>query len=197
MQNHRATHHTVPGLTVPDLTVPDLTMFGHALLGLTLFALAAPLLAAGVYQWKDAQGRTVYSDQPPPPSVKPVQPRVFRPSVIEGGESYALRTAREKFPVTLYTAACGAMCDNARKLLADRGIPHTSKDAQSDPDTRAELTKLTGKNSVPVLVIGSEKIEGYAQALWDAALDRAGYPKKPALPSTPAAPKPATPPTTP
>lgn len=29
--------------------------------------------AAALYKWTDAQGRTVYSDQPPPPSVKSVQ----------------------------------------------------------------------------------------------------------------------------
>lgn len=160
------------------------------LFGFALFALAAPVFAAGVYQWKDAQGRTIYSDQPPPPNVKQVQQRNFRPSVIEGGESYALRTAREKFPVTLYTSPCGPMCDNARKLLADRGIPHTSQDVQASPEASAALNTLTGKRSVPVLVVGSEKIEGFGQSAWDAALDRAGYPKKPGLPATPAAGKP-------
>lgn len=138
---------------------------------------SAPLAAAQLYQWKDAQGRTVYSDQAPPPSVAHAQQKSFKGNVIEGGESYATRMAREKHPVTLYTSACGAPCDKARQLLAERGVPHTSKDLQASEGARDEVQKLTGKLNVPVLVVGSDKIEGFEADRWNAALDSAGYPK--------------------
>jgi glutaredoxin len=148
---------------------------------------SAPLAAAQLYQWKDAQGRMIYSDQPPPASVANAQQKSFKGNLIESGESYATKTAREKFPITLYATACGAPCDQARKLLADRGAPFNSKDPQASPEAQAELKKLTGKLGVPVLVVGSDKIDGFEAGQWNEALDRAGYPKS-ALPGS----KPAT-----
>jgi glutaredoxin len=162
-----------------------------------LAAASTPLAAAQLYQWKDAQGRTVYSDQPPPPNIRNAEKKSFKGSFIEGGESYATLSAREKYPVTLYASACGAPCDDARKLLTERGIPFSSKDPQASPEAQAELKKLTGQLRVPVLVVGSDKIDGFETEQWQSALDRAGYPKsvlpgrKPAPQTTPAAPAPA------
>jgi glutaredoxin len=138
---------------------------------------SAPLAAAQLYQWKDAQGRAVYSDQPPPTSIRNAQHKNFKGSVIEVGESYAAKTAREKNPVTLYASACGAPCDQARQLLTERGIPFSNKDPQTSPESQAALQKLTGRLSVPVLVVGSDKIDGFETGQWQAMLDRAGYPK--------------------
>jgi len=138
---------------------------------------SAPLAAAQLYQWKDAQGRMMYSDQPPPASVKNAQQKSFKGNLIETGESYATKTAREKHPITLYASPCGAPCDEARKLLTERGVPFSSKDTQASPEAQAELKKLTGKLSVPVIVVGSERIDGFESGQWNAALDRAGYPK--------------------
>lgn len=150
-----------------------------ATIGLALAS--ASLAAAQLYQWKDAQGRTVYSDQPPPTPVKNAQQKHFKGSFIEGGETYRARLARETHPVTLYTSPCGTLCDQARQLLIERGIPFSSKDLQSDAAARDEVQKLTGKFNVPVLRIGSDKVEGFEAGHWHAALDRAGYPKS-ALP---------------
>ncbi len=163
--------------------------------------LAAASLSAGaaqLYQWKDAQGRTVYSDQPPPPSIKNAQQKAFKGNVIEIGESYDAKTAREKYPVTLYASACGIPCDQARQLLTQRGVPFSGKDPQASPEAQAELKKLTGRLSVPVLVVGSERIDGFEAGQWQAALDRAGYPKSApqdhksmAAPTSPASSNPA------
>ena len=135
-----------------------------------------PAHAAQLYQWKDAQGRVFYSDQQPPPSVKNAAQKNFKGSFIEGGESYAMKRAREKSPVTLYVSSCGVPCDEAKRHLAQRGVPHTNKNPESG-EARAALQKLTGRTNVPVLLVGSAKIEGYEVGQWDAALDQAGYPK--------------------
>jgi len=96
-------------------------------------------------------------------------------------------------PVTLYASACGIPCDQARQLLTQRGVPFSGKDPQASPEAQAELKKLTGRLSVPVLVVGSERIDGFEAGQWQAALDRAGYPKAPSggKPETAAAPAPA------
>lgn len=166
---------------------------GVFLLAASLAAASAPLAAATkLYEWKDAQGRKVYSDLAPPASVRNAQQRSFNGSVIEGGESYATKTAREKHPITLYANACGSPCDQARQLLAERGVPFSNKDPQASPEAQAELQKLTGRLSVPVLVVGKERVDGFESGRWHAALDQAGYPtsavpvRNPAAPAAPA-----------
>jgi glutaredoxin len=166
---------------------------------LVLSAVSLPLAAAQLYQWKDAQGRSVYSDQPPPSSIANAQQKSFKGSVIDGNEPYATRTAREKHPVILYANECGAPCDQARQLLTARGVPFSNKDPQTSPDAQAELQKLTGRSSVPVLLVGREKIDGFESGRWQAALDQAGYPKSAPSrnPTAATAPAPAKPPATP
>ncbi len=156
-----------------------------------------PAQAVQLYQWKDAQGQVFYSDHQPPPAVKNATQKDFKGSFIEGGESYALKRAREKSPVTLYTSTCGAPCDQAKQHLAQRGIPYTSKNPESGPD-RAALEKLTGRTNVPVLLVGKTKIEGYEVGQWNAAFDQAGYPKagdliKKPVPAPPSATAPKSP----
>jgi glutaredoxin len=170
---------------------------GLILMAVWVATASAPLAAAQLYQWKDAQGRAVYSDQPPPPNIRNAQQKAFRGSVIEIGESYATKTARERSPITLYASACGAPCDQARQLLAERGVPFSSKDPQASPEAEADLKKLTGRLSVPVLLVGSDKIDGFEAGQWQAALDRAGYPKSapPGRKPAPAAPAAAPAPT--
>ena len=167
---------------------------GRIMMAVWMAAASTSLAAASLYQWKDPQGRTVYSDQPPPASIRNAQQNNFKGSVIEGGEPYAVKVAREKHPITLYTSACGAPCDQARQLLIQRGVPFNSKDLQASEEARNEVQKLTGKLNVPVLMVGSDKIEGFEPGQWQAALDRAGYPQS-ALPGSkpvpPAAPVPA------
>lgn len=154
---------------------------GLVLVAVWLAAASTALSASQLYQWKDAEGRTIYSDQPPPSSVKNAQQKNFKGNVIDDNEPYAAKTAREKHPITLYTSACGTQCDRARQLLIERGVPFSSKDLQASEAARNEVLKLTGKLNVPILLVGSEKIEGFSAGQWQAALDRAGYPKS-ALP---------------
>lgn len=164
------------------------------LMAIGLAAASLPLAAAQLYQWKDAQGHTFYSDQQPPPSVRNAQQKSFKGSVIEGGEPYAVQVARERHPITLYTSACGTPCDQARQLLIQRGVPFSSKDLRASEEARNEVQKLTGKLNVPVLTVGSDKIEGFEAGQWQAALDRAGYPSS-ALPGRGPAPPPPPEPT--
>ena len=163
---------------------------GFIMVALYIATASAPLAAAQLYQWKDAQGRTIYSDQAPPVSVQNAQKKDFKGSFIEGGESYAVKVAREKHPITLYTSACGSPCDLARQLLIERGVPFSSKDLQASEAARNEVQKLTGKLNVPVLLVGSDKLDGFEAGQWQAALDRAGYPKS-ALPGRKPVPPPA------
>ncbi|MGE5171427.1 MAG: DUF4124 domain-containing protein [Rudaea sp.] len=145
------------------------------------FALAATLacsaFAQSLYRYIDANGRVVYSDQPPPPSAKDVQARTLPENVIETDPTpLAARQAAEHFPVTLYTFDCD-ICREAQALLVKRGIPFETV-VVTEEKGAARLKALTGKQSAPVLQVGDKQVlQGYNEERWQAVLDDAGYPR--------------------
>lgn len=149
-------------------------------------ALAADAAAQTLYRYVDANGRVVYSDQPPPPTAKDAQTRQLPENVIETDQRpLQARQAAEHFPVTLYTFDCD-VCREAQALLVKRGIPFQTV-IVSEEAGAAKLKALTGKQSAPVLTIGDKEImQGYNEQRWQAMLDEAGYPRTlPTLPHVP------------
>ena len=151
---------------------------------LLAFVTLAALFASGaaaqsLYRYIDANGRVVYSDQPPPPSAKDVQARKLPENVIETDPTpLAARQAAERFPVTLYTFDCD-ICREAQALLAKRGIPFETV-VVTEEKGAARLKALTGKQSAPVLQVGDKQVlQGYNEERWQAVLDDAGYPRTP------------------
>ena len=157
-------------------------------LSLAAFAItAADAGAQALYRYVDANGRVVYSDQPPPPNAKDAQTRQMPENVIETDpRPLQARQAAEHFPVTLYTFDCD-VCREAQALLAKRGIPFQTV-IVSEEAGAAKLKALTGKQSAPVLTIGDKEImQGYNEQRGQAMLDEAGYPRSmPTLPRGPA-----------
>lgn len=152
-----------------------------------LFALAclSTSVAMAQYKYVGPDGRVIYSDTPPPASVKGVQKKPLASGTPEASAvsnlPYALQQASRNFPVTLYTAAnCGG-CDAGRSFLSKRGIPFTEKTVKSNEDIDA-LKQLSGSTSIPVLLIGSAKQSGFESGAWGEALDAAGYPATSQLP---------------
>jgi glutaredoxin len=150
-----------------------------------LFGIAAAVIAAGaaaqaqqVFRYLDKDGKVVYSDRSPPADSKEVQAKRMSPNYIESNDApVALTQATERFPVTLYTFACGAVCQNAEGLLNRRGVPFTTVNVE-DVKGAEQLQKLTGAQQAPVLQIGDKLIaKGFNEARWSAMLDEAGYPK--------------------
>ncbi|HYP67777.1 MAG TPA: glutaredoxin family protein [Thiobacillaceae bacterium] len=169
---------------------------------LTLSLLAAlPAAAGNLYRWVDSAGRVHYSDQVPPPKAKNATQKSFKGNVIETGESYALRQAKEHFPVVLYTAAgCGPACEMGQQLLDKRGTPYSTKNVDNNVENQKALHDLTGSLKIPTLVVGSQKVTGFEDGQWNSMLDAAGYPNTPARNAPKAAPPKAedkSPPTSP
>jgi glutaredoxin len=161
------------------------------LLALACGALALAANAQTLYRYLDPSGRVVYSDQPPPPSAKDVQPKRLPENVIETDPvPFAAREAAEKYPVTLYTFDCD-VCKQAETLLAKRGIPFATV-IVSEEEGAAKLKALTGKQSAPVLQVGEKQVmTGFNATRWEALLDEAGYPKSAPQPRRQAARAPA------
>ena len=141
---------------------------------LTISLLLAWPASAQLYRWVDEQGQVHYSDQPPPTNIKKTQ-RIKTPASHAGAE-----TGRVKAAVVLYSAACGATCDQAAEFLSKRGVAFTLKSADKDPAAAEDLKKRTGDLGVPVLMVGDSMQRGYSPSVWDKMLEMGGYPAAPA-----------------
>ena len=139
-------------------------------------ALASTCASAEAYRWVDPAGRVIISDTPPPKTAKAVA-KLDGSSENADGLPFALRKAKENFPVTLYTAAdCLSNCQQAREMLNGRGIPFTEKMLQKAEDAN-ELKQLVGDVFIPSLKVGNQSFRGFEAGAYNNLLDLAGYPK--------------------
>ena len=153
-------------------------------LALPCVALSA-IIAAGagaqtpsIYRYTDPSGRVIYTDHMPPANAKNVEAKRLTQNMIETDKlPLEAQRAQDRYPVTLYTFACGDVCDKAEALLNRRGVPFTVVDVK-DAKGVERLKKATGDTQVPVLQAGEKLIaKGYSETGWQALLDDAGYPK--------------------
>ena len=148
-------------------------------------AMAACVLACAahaqgsVYRWVDKDGKVHFSSEPPPADAMNVtEKRMGGGNNAEGQMPYATQMAMKNNPVTLYVSnSCGDYCTEARELLGKRGIPYTEKNAEASPEDTEKLRALIGALQVPVLVVGTTPVKGFAENTWQSALDGAGYPR--------------------
>jgi glutaredoxin len=156
-----------------------------------LLVLCAGAASAQIYRWKDANGVTHFSDTAPA-SVPAVKIDVPASTEATPALPYELALAIKNHPVTLYTTAQCAACDQGRALLQARGIPYAEKTVSNAGD-HAALRQVGGASQLPLLLVGRSKFIGYEQVTWDAALTTANYPPQSMLPSDyrPSAPMPA------
>jgi glutaredoxin len=148
-------------------------------LALLLCSVAA---SAQVFKWVDANGKTHYSDKPPPATAKQAQVTNASTGVSTEGMPYTLAQAVRSAPVTLWTTSPCAGCDSGRSLLKARGIPFAEKTVKTAEDEQA--LKAAGGDGLPMLVVGASKTNGYLQSQWESMLDVARYPSAKMLPAS-------------
>ena len=80
-------------------------------------------------------------------------------------------------PVRLYThPQCGPPCNEARSLLAGRGVKYEDIIAQEQAGID-ELQKVSGDTKVPVLIVGQVVTRGFSAPDYNLVLDAAGFPR--------------------
>lgn len=157
-----------------------------ALLGALFCLTSLPAAALTVYDCVDAHGNHVFMENCPP-GMKPASE-----TKLPGHKPQAPPTIDEiakKTPVTLYTAPQCDACDLVRHYLQERKVPFTEKNVGNNADLLNELKQKTGGLTVPVTLIGEQKLVGYNRSALQSALDAANYPDpaKPAQAQTPPA----------
>ncbi len=73
--------------------------------------------------------------------------------------------------IQVYTTGWCGYCIRAKALLEQRGLSYDEVRVDGDPDFRARLEELTGRWTVPQIVIDGAPIGGFSE-LWH--LDRSG-----------------------
>jgi glutaredoxin len=144
---------------------------------LLLCLLAATSAAADIYRWTDAEGRIHYSDKPPADRkaqhVKIRVPSITGPAVVSGTESRG-PTPGAREPVKIFTTTWCGYCKRAKKQLAARGVPFREIDVEASDSGQREFAALGGRG-VPVILVGSQRMDGFDTAGLDAMLANAGY----------------------
>lgn len=139
-------------------------------------------LAAAQYKYVGPDGRTTYSDRPPPPNERVIdQKRLTTAIATPNALPFELQQAATRFPVTLYTGERCPPCDEGRTYLRNRGIPFSEKTVKSDEDIGV-FKSQSPDGTAPLLVVGSRKSIGFAVSSWGSLLDDAGYPAVSILP---------------
>ena len=151
-----------------------------------LVALLASLPSHAQYKVIGPDGKVTYTDRPPTTTEGKVTSLTDRSSAAAADASLPLdlRQPVARYPVVLYTlsGSC-ALCESARQLLRQRGIPFNEKQVQSAEDSEA-LERLSGGRDAPTLGVGSPTLRGLAPEVWGSYLDAAGYPRESRLPAT-------------
>ena len=150
-----------------------------------ILASVANIAAAQLYRWTDEKGRVHITDTPPPASARSVEKKTVpgRGSRADGPTNYELAQAVRNFPVSLYTSPnCEEPCTNARAALNRRGVPFTEIQVL-DEASREQLKRLSGRDTVPTLLVGRSVQSGFEQSLFDELLDAARYPKAGTVPA--------------
>ncbi|MCA9544728.1 MAG: glutaredoxin 3 [Myxococcales bacterium] len=73
--------------------------------------------------------------------------------------------------VKVYSTRICWYCDQAKRLLAKKGVAFEDIDVSDDADARRWLVETTGRRTVPQIFVGDQAIGGYTDL---AALDRSG-----------------------
>lgn len=141
---------------------------------------------AQVFRIVGPDGKVTFTDRPPPDARATPAPTVGLPA--GGGSSTALlpaevRTAANRFPVTLYTTADCTPCISARNFLASRGVPYAERTVSTREDVQA-LERIAGDARLPFATIGGQHVRGFSDTEWTQYLDAAGYPKNAQLPAS-------------
>lgn len=121
--------------------------------------------AQQIYRWVDANGRVQYSEKPPAGAQSStVQPRVSsvggNASAAKGGG--AAQPATAKAAVKMYATDWCGYCKQARQFFARNGIAYTELDIEKSQAAMAEYKGLGGRG-VPVILVGSERMNGYGE----------------------------------
>lgn len=147
------------------LGVISLIIFASFLLGLSS-------VSAKTYAWTDKNGKTQFTDYPPPPGqVMQIQPK--RPSQRIYNDQKSSSPQKVNSPqVELYVTSWCPYCKKAIDYFESKGIRYKAYDIEKDKKAAKKKEKLDTRGGVPFAVINGQYIHGYVPELYGEALKK-------------------------
>lgn len=134
-----------------------------------LLLLSATGYGAEIHQWRDANGTLHFGDQAPA-NVRServeVQPNIYA-SPPSSSEQTASATAAAP-TVTLYSTTWCGYCTKARNHFRRNGIAFNEYDVETSRKGQRDYARF-GANGVPVILVGSQRLQGFSIAQFDRA----------------------------
>lgn len=147
-----------------------------------MLLLSCSLALAEMYQWVDEKGVVTFKDTPPPSSKKRKKVKVYsdndfapappsQPAAAgksgttkAGSSSQAASNKSSRFSgtVELYVTSWCGYCKKAESYLKSNGIPYVAYDIEKDSAADKRHKELGGRG-VPLIIIGSNRMNGYSQ----------------------------------
>jgi glutaredoxin len=145
---------------------------------LALCALLAclPASAQQIYRSVGPDGRVQYTDKPPPGAkATPVQSRIssYSGTPVVSGTAPAPAQGRQP-EIRMYSTDWCGYCRKAREFFARNGIRYTELDVERSDAARAEYQRL-GARGVPVILVGTQRMNGFSEERLAQMLKAAGY----------------------
>ena len=136
----------------------------------TLFILICMLCqsafsAVDIVLCEDSDGNQSFQKRCPPGT------QLVEKKKISVGKDASREISLSNLNVVLYSIPDCVTCEEVAIYLKSRDIPYSEKDVSKDVELQEELTKRTGKLSVPVTIIGDEIISGYNREKIGTVLD--------------------------
>jgi len=125
--------------------------------------------------FRSADGRVQYSDKPPPGvKSRPLESRInsYSGAPRVSGRASSIGVTRPE--VKMYATDWCGYCRKAREYFARNGIHYTELDVEKSEAARVEY-KSMGARGVPLILVGTQRMNGYSEQRLAQMLKAAGY----------------------
>ncbi len=119
----------------------------------------------GIYKWVDEQGKVHFTDNPPDDiKTEEVELKINTYSSVE--IKPLVERLGKKDKVVMYSATWCRMCKKAKQYFQINNIPYVSYDVEKSRIGKMDFKLLHGK-SVPVIIVGNKRMNGFTAAKFD------------------------------
>jgi len=137
----------------------------HLVLMLIAFMLYSYAAMGGIYKWVDEQGKVHFTDNPPDDvKTEEVELKINTYTSVE--IKPLVERLGKKDKVVMYSATWCRMCKKAKQHFQMNNIPYVSYDVEKSRIGKMDFKLLRGK-SVPVIIVGSKRMNGFTASKFD------------------------------
>ena len=133
----------------------------------TMIALITNVAAsAEIYKWVDEHGAAHFTDTPPADAAaETLDLKINTYTAVEITPLLERLGRRDK--VVIYTATWCGICNQAKQYFKVNNIPYVAYDVEKSRTGRSDFRLLRSK-SVPVILVGGKRMNGFTVARFDA-----------------------------